>query len=360
VSGNGGAAAELELSLVEHSYSIDRYRTTTDMAHLTSRGSLGLRSTVSKGEEPVMLDQISSLPTLPTPGPSPTAATFRRPSMPVSFASDVDEKPLSRTSQPWLPPHVPRRNTTATTTTELRRSAASAAHGMDASRQAKQILAMKKVETDLVIYATVIISVSTTFLALLVWIGSGRARVGPSWFWVEFPLTITGWIYLPTVCTAITCLLVNSVRHQWFDSREHGSSIDKGSARNTQISSGNGAGQVRSGAGAAAALREHRVSVVMSTVTDGDARVLEHPAILNPLALNVVNPFEAANALPPHANGRRPSAASGAGSANGAHRLTRIASVDIDPLDMSRCDKEDELSDDLRHSSSSDLERSQL
>ncbi|BGP51401.1 hypothetical protein JCM10450v2_007343 [Rhodotorula kratochvilovae] len=80
-------------------------------------------------------------------------------------------------------------------------------------QQAKQLLALKKIEWDLVVFLAAIVLMATVFLALALWLAIAPNSVYSSWKTMEVAFFLVPWMYLVSVDASITFLLFNTVRH---------------------------------------------------------------------------------------------------------------------------------------------------
>ncbi|GAA5946101.1 hypothetical protein JCM3775_005532 [Rhodotorula graminis] len=85
--------------------------------------------------------------------------------------------------------------------------------GASQRQQAKQLLALKKIELDLLVFLSAIVIISTVFLSLALWLAINPISVYSKWRRMEVSFTLTIWMYLVGVDVALSFLLVNSVRH---------------------------------------------------------------------------------------------------------------------------------------------------
>ncbi|GAA5939379.1 hypothetical protein JCM10213_008645 [Rhodosporidiobolus nylandii] len=79
--------------------------------------------------------------------------------------------------------------------------------------QAKQLLALKKIEWDLYVFIAAIILLATCFFALAMWLCIAPASVYSNWPAMETAFFLVPWLYLVGVCTSLSFLLFNAVRH---------------------------------------------------------------------------------------------------------------------------------------------------
>ncbi|GAA6055033.1 hypothetical protein JCM3770_006704 [Rhodotorula araucariae] len=80
-------------------------------------------------------------------------------------------------------------------------------------QQAKQLLALKKIEWDLVVFLAAIVIMASVFLALAVWLAVAPTSVYVSWTTMEVAFYLVPWMYLVGVDASLTFLLFNTVRH---------------------------------------------------------------------------------------------------------------------------------------------------
>ncbi|GJN93781.1 hypothetical protein Rhopal_006839-T1 [Rhodotorula paludigena] len=80
-------------------------------------------------------------------------------------------------------------------------------------QQAKQLLALKKVEWDLFVFLGAIVLMATLFLALSLWLTISPLSVFRSWMTMEVSFFLVPWMYLVGVDVSLTFLLINSLRH---------------------------------------------------------------------------------------------------------------------------------------------------
>ncbi|GAA5891463.1 hypothetical protein JCM8208_007289 [Rhodotorula glutinis] len=85
--------------------------------------------------------------------------------------------------------------------------------GASQRQQAKQLLALKKIELDLLVFLSAIVIISTVFLALALWLAINPISVYSKWKRMEVSFTLTIWMYLVGVDVALSFLLINSIRH---------------------------------------------------------------------------------------------------------------------------------------------------
>ncbi|GAA6001703.1 uncharacterized protein JCM10292_005000 [Rhodotorula paludigena] len=80
-------------------------------------------------------------------------------------------------------------------------------------QQAKQLLALKKIEWDLFVFLGAIVLMATLFLALSLWLAISPLSVFRSWTTMEVSFFLVPWMYLVGVDVSLTFLLINSLRH---------------------------------------------------------------------------------------------------------------------------------------------------
>ncbi|BGP27457.1 hypothetical protein JCM10295v2_006425 [Rhodotorula toruloides] len=97
---------------------------------------------------------------------------------------------------------------------ELKEAAENTTQAGAANRQqAKQLLALKKVEWDLVVFLAAIVVMATVFLALALWLAISPSPVYSSWQTMEVSFYLVPWMYLVGVDASLTFLTLNSLRH---------------------------------------------------------------------------------------------------------------------------------------------------
>ncbi|GAA5888404.1 hypothetical protein JCM6882_008609 [Rhodosporidiobolus microsporus] len=79
--------------------------------------------------------------------------------------------------------------------------------------QAKQLLALKKIEWDLFVFLAAIVILATCFLAIALWLCIAPMSVYKSWAAMEIAYFLVPWMYLAGVCASLTFLFFNAVRH---------------------------------------------------------------------------------------------------------------------------------------------------
>ncbi|GAA5979300.1 hypothetical protein JCM11641_001987 [Rhodosporidiobolus odoratus] len=100
------------------------------------------------------------------------------------------------------------------TVSQLKDAASNKAPANAAQRdQAKQLLALKKIEWDLFVFLAAIIILAACFLALALWLCIKPSSVYSSWAAMETAFFLVPWLYLIGVNTSLSFLLFNSVRH---------------------------------------------------------------------------------------------------------------------------------------------------
>ncbi|KAK4330430.1 LOW QUALITY PROTEIN: hypothetical protein RTBOTA2_006077 [Rhodotorula toruloides] len=80
-------------------------------------------------------------------------------------------------------------------------------------QQAKQLLVLKKVEWDLIVFLAAIVVMSTVFLALALWLAILPSSVYSSWRTMEVSFYLIPWMYLTGVDCSLTFLTLSSTRH---------------------------------------------------------------------------------------------------------------------------------------------------
>ncbi|BGO95322.1 hypothetical protein NBRC10512_004338 [Rhodotorula toruloides] len=85
--------------------------------------------------------------------------------------------------------------------------------GAATRQQAKQLLALKKVEWDLIVFLAAIVVMATVFLALALWLAISPSSVYSSWRTMEVSFYLVPWMYLTGVDCSLTFLTLNSIRH---------------------------------------------------------------------------------------------------------------------------------------------------
>ncbi|BGP03270.1 Proteophosphoglycan 5 [Rhodotorula toruloides ATCC 204091] len=97
---------------------------------------------------------------------------------------------------------------------ELKEAAENMTQAGAANRQqAKQLLALKKVEWDLIVFLAAIVVMATVFLALALWLAISPSSVYSSWRTMEVSFYLVPWMYLTGVDCSLTFLTLNSTRH---------------------------------------------------------------------------------------------------------------------------------------------------
>ncbi|GAA5862032.1 hypothetical protein JCM8547_001564 [Rhodosporidiobolus lusitaniae] len=79
--------------------------------------------------------------------------------------------------------------------------------------QAKQLLALKKVEYDLFIMLGAIVLLAVVFLGLALFLAISPSSAWSSWPKMETAFFLIPWMYLVFVCASLTFLFFNAVRH---------------------------------------------------------------------------------------------------------------------------------------------------
>ncbi|GAA5827903.1 hypothetical protein JCM11251_007723 [Rhodosporidiobolus azoricus] len=79
--------------------------------------------------------------------------------------------------------------------------------------QAKQLLALKKIEWDLFVFLAAIVVLATCFLGIALWLCISPHSVYESWSKMEVAFFLLPWLYLVGVCASLTFLFFNAVRH---------------------------------------------------------------------------------------------------------------------------------------------------
>lgn len=100
------------------------------------------------------------------------------------------------------------------TVSQLKEAASDKTPAGAASReQAKQLLALKKIEADVFIFLTGIVVLCVVFLALALWLAIQPAQVYSSWAAIETAFFLIPWLYLVGVCACLTFLFINACTH---------------------------------------------------------------------------------------------------------------------------------------------------
>ncbi|KAJ8291962.1 hypothetical protein OF846_004745 [Rhodotorula toruloides] len=85
--------------------------------------------------------------------------------------------------------------------------------GAATRQQAKQLLALQKVEWDMIVFLAAIVIMATVFLALALWLAISPSSVYSSWRTMEVSFYLVPWMYLTGVDCSLTSLTLNSIRH---------------------------------------------------------------------------------------------------------------------------------------------------
>ncbi|ORY85964.1 hypothetical protein BCR35DRAFT_48611 [Leucosporidium creatinivorum] len=81
------------------------------------------------------------------------------------------------------------------------------------SQQAKQLLALKKVEWDLIVFVIACTSLATLFMAMSIWLAAGITSVYSNWASIETALFLVPWAYLVCMAVATSFLFYNLLYH---------------------------------------------------------------------------------------------------------------------------------------------------
>ncbi|KAK4048431.1 hypothetical protein OIV83_004777 [Microbotryomycetes sp. JL201] len=97
---------------------------------------------------------------------------------------------------------------------ELKQTACESAPGAVHMReQAKQILALRKVQWDLIVFVVAVVSLATMFMGVAIWRAVSASNPRRTWASVECAFFLIPWGYLVGMCFANTSLVYNALRH---------------------------------------------------------------------------------------------------------------------------------------------------
>ncbi|GAA6014561.1 hypothetical protein JCM10207_001645 [Rhodosporidiobolus poonsookiae] len=171
----------------------------------------------------------STLPPITPPGGPATPATAYfpgSPSPPHPLSPVLEEDSPTRTPAPKTlirqvffatqnkSGDLPLEKDERMTVSQLKDAASNKTPAASAQReQAKQLLALKKIEWDLFVFLAAIVVLATVFGALALWLCIMPSSVWSSWQKMETAFFLLPWMYLVGVDAALTFLFYNSCRH---------------------------------------------------------------------------------------------------------------------------------------------------
>ncbi|GAA5990358.1 hypothetical protein JCM10908_007331 [Rhodotorula pacifica] len=132
------------------------------------------------------------------------------PARQVMFVRSVEQK----LEGPDTAPEAPAPTSKGLSVGELKHVAADGAPASAAHRQqAKQLLALKKVQWDVLVLLGAIVLIATFCVAIGLWLAIAPLSVYARWPTTETAYFLVPWMYLVGVDVALTLLLLNTVRH---------------------------------------------------------------------------------------------------------------------------------------------------